>query len=200
MAQDSSKADFWETRYQNNVTPWDSAGLPAGFVEHASALLAGGQVRRVLIPGCGSAYELQQLVAQGCDALALDFSPAAVARAQAACPSLASRIIEADFFADTVSGQWDWVYERAFLCALPPALASRYALRMASLVPEGGVLAGYFFLRDQAKGPPFGTSLFNLQQSLGPYFMLQKQERISGSLSVFHPDEYWLEWRKRPLA
>lgn len=200
MAQDSSKADFWETRYQSNVTPWDSAGLPSGFVEHASALLADGQVRRVLIPGCGSAYELQQLVMQGCDALAFDFSPAAVARAHAACPTLTSRIIEADFFGDAIAGTWDWVYERAFLCALPPALASGYAQRMAALIPTGGVLAGYFFLRDQAKGPPFGTSLFNLQQSLGPYFMLKKQERISGSLSVFHPDEYWLVWQRLPSA
>ncbi|WP_170252973.1 SAM-dependent methyltransferase [Vogesella mureinivorans] len=198
MAQDSSKADFWETRYQKDVTPWDSAGLPAGFVEHASALLASGHVRRVLIPGCGSAYELQQLAGQGCDALAFDFSPAAVARARAACPALTSRIIEADFFGDAIAGAWDWVYERAFLCALPPALADRYAQRMAELIPAGGVLAGYFFLRDQAKGPPFGTSLFNLQQSLGPYFMLQKQVPIAGSLPVFHPDEHWLEWVRLP--
>lgn len=200
MAQDSSKADFWETRYQKDVTPWDSAGLPAGFVEHASALLASGHVRRVLIPGCGSAYELQQLAGQGCDALAFDFSPAAVARARAACPALTSRIIEADFFGDAIAGAWDWVYERAFLCALPPALAGRYAQRMAELIPAGGVLAGYFFLRDQAKGPPFGTSLSNLQQSLGPYFMLQKQVPIAGSLPVFHPDEHWLEWVRLPSA
>jgi hypothetical protein len=198
MAQDSSKADFWDVRYQNNITPWDSAGLPSAFVEHASALLADSAIRRVLIPGCGMAYELQQLVAQGCDALAFDFSAQAVARAQAACPAVRQRIIEADFFADTLPAPWDWVYERAFLCALPPALAEGYAARMASLIRPGGVLAGYFFLRDQQRGPPFGTSLCNLQQSLGPYFMLEKQSVVAGSLAVFDPDEYWLVWRRLP--
>lgn len=196
MAQDSSKADFWDVRYQNNVTPWDSAGLPADFVGHAQACLQGKPSWRVLIPGCGTAYELEWLLSQGVDALACDFSPLAVSRAKAAFPACAERILEADFFGPQVDGVWDWVYERAFLCALPPALAARYAQRMAALIPPGGVLAGYFFLRDQAKGPPFGSSLSALQHALSPFFTLEAQQAVSGSLPVFAPDEYWLTWRR----
>lgn len=197
MAQDSSKADFWDTRYQNNVTPWDSAGLPSGFAAHANLLLSAEPAARVLIPGCGTAYELAWLRQQGVDALAFDFSPLAVQHARGAFPACADRILEADFFGPAVDGSWHWVYERAFLCALPPQLASRYAERMASLIPRGGVLAGYFFLRDQAKGPPFGCSLFNLQQLLAPYFMLEEQQPVAASLPVFAPDEYWLTWRRQ---
>lgn len=196
MAQDSSKADFWDVRYQNNVTPWDSAGLPAGFVGQAQARLQEKPQSRVLIPGCGTAYELAWLTAQGVEALACDFSPHAVARAKAAFPACADRILQADFFGPAVEAAWDWVYERAFLCALPPALAARYAQRMAALIPPSGVLAGYFFLRDQPKGPPFGTSLTELQQALSPCFKLEADHPVSGSLPVFAPDEHWLTWRR----
>lgn len=197
MAQDSSKADFWDVRYQNKVTPWDSEGLPEGFEVQAQALLQASPSLRVLIPGCGTAYELAWLQQQGADAVAFDFSAQAVARARQAFPALADRILEADFFGTAVDGQWGWVYERAFLCALPPKLAVAYADRMARLVAPGGVLAGYFFLRTQAKGPPFGMSLEALQQILAPYFMLQKQLPLSHSLPVFAPDEYWLQWQRR---
>lgn len=196
MAQDSSKADFWDVRYQNQVTPWDAAGLPAGFVAHANRTLEGRSHASVLIPGCGTAYELAWLRQQGVAAMAFDFSTEAVSRARAAFPACAEHIREADFFGPDVNGRWDWVYERAFLCALPPALSGRYAARMAELIPSGGVLAGYFFLREQPKGPPFGCPLSNLQQALKPYFMLEEQLPVSGSLSVFAPDEYWLSWRR----
>lgn len=196
MAQDSSKADFWDVRYQGNVTPWDSAGLPEGFVSHAQSILAAAANKTVLIPGCGTAYELAWLRQQGGDALAFDFSTQAVARARQAFPALAAHIIEADFFGPAISGQWDWVYERAFLCALPPSLAKDYARRMAELVVPGGRLAGYFFLRPQPKGPPFGMVLADLEQILSPYFMLQKQVPVAESLPVFSPDECWLEWHR----
>lgn len=196
MAQDSSKADFWNVRYQNNVTPWDCAGLPPDFDGHAGRCLQGKPQAKVLIPGCGTAYELAWLRRQGVAATAFDFSAEAVSRARAAFPACAGSILEADFFGPAIDGQWDWVYERAFLCALPPALAARYAERMASLIPSGGLLGGYFFLREQVKGPPFGTSLSNLQQALQPYFMLEEQLAVSGSLPVFAPDEFWLSWRR----
>lgn len=195
MAQDSSRADFWDIRYQNAVTPWELEGLPERFMTESSTLLASG-LRRVLLPGCGNAVELQALSAMGASPLAIDFSPEAIARAKAANPGLSEQILLQDFFSADLSGGWQWVYERAFLCALPPAMRVAYASQMSRLIPAGGVLAGYFFLADKDRGPPFGISLEALSALLSPAFELEQCTALHASLPVFSPHEYWMTWRK----
>ncbi|MEQ6291787.1 methyltransferase domain-containing protein [Vogesella sp. GCM10023246] len=195
MAVNSGDAAFWDIRYQQHSMPWDSAGLPGGFAGEAQRLLAAG-ARRVLVPGCGSAYEVEALLQHGAQVLAVDFSAPAVARARALHPQCADAIVEADFFSAAVSGEWDWVYERAFLCALPPALRPQYAAKMAALLPAGSCLAGYFYLGDKRGGPPYTIATDSLQALLGPYFTLEQQLQLPGSLPVFGQDEYWMVWRR----
>jgi SAM-dependent methyltransferase len=79
LAQDSSKAEFWESRYRDNVTPWDAGKVPASLRAYADNLPPRA---RILIPGCGSAYDAAYLAKNGFDVLAIDFSPAAIAAAQ----------------------------------------------------------------------------------------------------------------------
>jgi hypothetical protein len=45
---------------------------------------------------------------------------------------------------------FDWIYERALLCALPPALWTHYAEAAARLLEPGGQLVGFFFIDDAA--------------------------------------------------
>ncbi len=194
MAQDSSLSSFWDSRYQQQVTPWESGQLPAGFAALVQPLLP--RVHSVLLPGCGSGYEVSYLQRQGLQVAAIDFSAEAVALARQQLGPLAELVRQADFFSDEVDGSWDWVYERAFLCALPPSRWPDYAEKMARLVKPGGYLAGYFFLRPTLKGPPFGAELARLQELFQPWFTLQLQTPVSGSLPVFAPDEYWLNWQR----
>ncbi|GGX90245.1 hypothetical protein GCM10011290_17420 [Vogesella alkaliphila] len=194
MAQDSSLSSFWDSRYQQQVTPWESGQLPAGFAALVQPLLP--LAHSVLLPGCGSGYEVAYLQRQGLQVAAIDFSAAAVAQARQQLGPLSELVRQADFFSDEVDGSWDWVYERAFLCALPPSRWPAYAEKMAHLVKPGGYLAGYFFLRPTLKGPPFGAELTRLQALFQPWFSLQQQTPVSGSLPVFAPDEYWLCWQR----
>ena len=94
--QDSSKPEFWETRYRERLTPWDAGGVPRKLAQWLSAQPLG---RRVLIPGCGSGYEVQAFAERGDDVLAIDFSHAAVESAQRRLGKLAHRVRPADFFA-----------------------------------------------------------------------------------------------------
>ena len=80
MAQDSSLPDFWETRYHDNVTPWDAGRSPRDLLDFAQTLPADA---RMLIPGCGSGYEVMDLSRLGFDVLAIDSSQAAVDRTRA---------------------------------------------------------------------------------------------------------------------
>ena len=111
MSSDSSKPGFWDTRYRDGVTPWDAGRVPPRL---ALWLRSQPRGRRVLVPGCGSGYEVEQFVAHGDDVLGIDFSAAALERAR----KLALPVRQADFFA-LDEPPFDVVYERTFLCALP---------------------------------------------------------------------------------
>ncbi|HKQ24001.1 MAG TPA: methyltransferase domain-containing protein [Burkholderiales bacterium] len=194
MAQDSSKADFWESRYRDHVIPWDAGKVPAALQEYLPRIRKGG---RVLIPGCGSAYEAGHLAENGFDVLAIDFSPAAVELGKRNFPRFSDVVRIADFF-DFDSGMpYDLVYERAFLCALPAQMWPQYAARVAQLLRPNGELAGFFFLKETEKGPPFGTSPHALHALLDPYFELVENKAVTDSIPVFQGSERWQVWRKR---
>ncbi|HZE59527.1 MAG TPA: methyltransferase domain-containing protein [Burkholderiales bacterium] len=94
--------------------------------------------RRVLVPGCGSGYEIRQFAERGDDVLGIDFSDAALERAR----KLALPARQADFFA-LDERPFDVVYERTFLCALPRHRWPAWSARMPMLVRPGGLLAGW---------------------------------------------------------
>jgi SAM-dependent methyltransferase len=87
-ASDSSHPDFWTTRYAAGKTPWDFGGVPAAL---KSFLARSSVPMRVLIPGCGSGYEVQAFHAGGYDVTSIDFSPAAVDQARRVLGGLAER-------------------------------------------------------------------------------------------------------------
>jgi SAM-dependent methyltransferase len=173
------------------VTPWDAGGVPprlADWLRHRP------QPMRVLIPGAGTGYEATLFTERGHDVAAIDFSDAAVEAAQ----RRGHRVLKADFFRYAESG-FDLVYERAFLCALPPRLWPDWARRVSELVRPGGELAGFFYLDDNERGPPFGTSREELARLRGAAFELVEDADIAPgqSLAVFKGKEIWQVWKRR---
>ncbi len=78
---DSTNPEFWSTRYASGEMPWDLQGVPKAL----TTFLARTKRRSrgsVLIPGCGSGYEIAAFDAAGYDVTAIDFSPAAIKRAR----------------------------------------------------------------------------------------------------------------------
>lgn len=88
------------------------------------------------------------------------------------------------------------VYERAFLCALPPSMWDRYGKRMAQIVKPGGLLAGFFFFGDTPRGPPFGIGKERLDALLVPNFERVADREVHDSIAVFEGKERWQEWRR----
>ena len=195
MAQDSSRPDFWDTRYRGGVTPWDASGVPpqlAAWLETQRPSL------KVLVPGCGAAYEVRAFAERGHDVLAIDFADAAIEAARRELGKLANRVRKADFFA-LEEGKFDLVYERAFLCALPRSIWPRWAARVAELVRPGGELAGFFYFDDNERGPPFGVAPHALKAFLDESFHLVEELEIpaSQSIPVFQRKERWQVWKRR---
>jgi hypothetical protein len=194
MSALASQPDFWNPRYESGRMPWDFGGVPAAVLEYLAAHPGGG---RVLIPGCGSGYELAAFSSAGFDAFAIDFSPAAVGRAQQKVgPPLAHRVLLGDFFRHDFGGTFDLIYERTFLCALPPDLRAAYARRMAELVRPGGSLAGFIYFESTAldDGPPWGLEPGEVEKLLGENFTRTGDFAVSDSLPIFANKERWQEW------
>jgi SAM-dependent methyltransferase len=202
---------FWDERFGAGFTPWDEARTPPALTRflsvHGPAL-----GRRVLVPGCGSGHEIAALAAAGFEVLALDFSAAAVAQARAHLPApLAARSLrQADYFTfeaalaePAAQPPFDWIYERAFMPALPPARFADWAARTAALVRPGGLLAGLFIvgasLPQPRSGPPFATTRAELEALLGAAFECIDAQVLPPAemLPVFQGRLTWLAWRRR---
>jgi SAM-dependent methyltransferase len=153
---------------------------------------------RVLVPGCGSGYEVRFFAERGDDVLGIDFSDSAIERARQTLVGFADRIRKADFFA-LDEPPFDLVYERTFLCALPRALWPQWGARIAALVRAGGRLAGFFFFDDNPRGPPFGISEARLHELLDPHFALREDVPIPSaqSVPVLAGRERWQVWTRR---
>ncbi len=186
--------DFWCKRFGEGVTPWDAGKVPnalANFVARQPAPL------NTLIPGCGSGWEAACLAEQHWPVTALDFSPTAVARAREILANFAVDLVCDDFFKWQPAQPLQLIYERAFLCALPRKLWADWARRIAELLPPGGLLAGYFFLCDQPKGPPFGILPEQLDDLLAPNFTRLEDAAVDDSIAVFSGRERWQVWVRR---
>lgn len=195
LSSDSSRPEFWDTRFRDGVTPWDAGAAPpllSAWLEKQPPRL------KVLVPGCGTGYEVRLFASRGHDVLGIDFSQAALEAARRELGALAQRVRRADFFV-LEEGPFDVVYERAFLCALPRALWPDWGRRMAELLRPGGALAGFFYLDDNPRGPPFGVSREALAGLLGAGFLLEEDLPVppGQSMPVFQGKEIWQVWRRR---
>ncbi|CAN7505877.1 TPMT family class I SAM-dependent methyltransferase [Trinickia sp. LjRoot230] len=191
--RDPASPEFWDERFHKHFTPWDQGGVQQSF----RAFAARTEPCPVLIPGCGSAHEARWLAEAGWNVRAIDFSADAVAAARALMGARAPLIEQADFFVYEPPFLPGWIYERAFLCALPPARRADYAARMAQLLAPQAMLAGYFFLGASPGGPPFGIERAELDALLASHFELIEDLPVDDSLPVFAGRERWLTWRRR---
>jgi SAM-dependent methyltransferase len=189
--EDAAQPEFWEKRFRENFTPWDAGGVPAALEQFLRNEPRG---QRVLIPGCGSGYEVRAFAEAGHDVLAIDFAPVAVERAQRILGPLAQLVRLEDFFKFDPGGPFDLVYERAFLCALPRRLWPSYAPRVVELLPPGGRLAGFFFFDDAERGPPFGLKSGELETVLGEHFHRTADAAVGDSIPIFAGKERWQVW------
>ena len=195
MAQDSSRPDFWDTRYRQNITPWDAGRVPAALQRFVARHTGRG---RVLVPGCGTGYEVRELAHAGFDVTAIDFSEAAFEAARRELGPLAHLVRIADFFGfEHDTPPFDAIYERAFLCALPRRVWPDWERRAAQLLRPGGLLFGVFYFDDNARGPPFGVAAGQLEALLAPDFERIEDEPVEDSIPAFAGRERWRVWRRK---
>lgn len=189
----SDPVTFWDERYRSNSIAWDAGGVPRDAAEFIGATKPG----RVLLPGCGSGYELAAFAEVGWDAVGVELSSEAISVARTKIGQRANAIICADFFTFPTPIPFDVVYERAFLCAIPPAWWERYVARVRAALGSGGLFAGYFYYGLDEEPPPYPLTLQAADHLLGKGFRREVDRAVLDSVAVYADGERWQIWRKK---
>jgi len=192
------EADFWTHKYQHEDLGWDvgyaSNPLKAYFDQIRE------QDSKILIPGCGNAYEANYLLESGfTDIHILDFSHFLIDQLKAYFyPQYQHRLSIhcEDFFAH--KGQYDLIIEQTFFCSLKPSYRPDYVRKMHELLVNKGRLAGVLFTFPLTnEGPPFGGSIEEYQQHFAPYFNILALEPCQTSIAPRMGNECFMILEKR---
>jgi SAM-dependent methyltransferase len=194
--EDSFRTQFWVKRWEREKQSWDLGHIPpnlAAFLTRSSSAPAS-----VLVPGCGSGYEVRAFHEAGHDVEAIDFSGPAVAHARELLGPLGERIIHGNFFKhDFGEKRYSLIYERGFLCSFAPAHWEDYVSRMAGLLSPGGRLVGLFLYGDEPEPPPYPLTDETASALFGRSFRLVNAEAAAAdSVPVYEGKERWQEWKK----
>ncbi len=132
---------------------------------------------------------------------AIDFSGPAVAHAREILGPLGDRVLQGNFFKhDFGEEKFNVIYERGFLCSIPPARWSEWVERMSGLLMPGGRLAGLFLYGDEPEPPPFPLNDQTAAEFLGKRFRLIRSETAApDTVPVYRGLERWQEWEKLPV-
>ncbi|MEC5157323.1 methyltransferase domain-containing protein [Chryseobacterium sp. MP_3.2] len=191
-------ANYWERKWQNSETGWDlGQSCPAmeAYIEHYQNPEA-----KILIPGCGNAYEADFLWNLGYrNITVLDFAPKAVDYLLEKFNGKEGIEVICENFFDH-SGSYDLILEQTFFCALPPLMRNNYAHKMHDLLHQKGRLVGVLFNRNfEQNGPPFGGSISEYELIFKNYFQIIKLEKCETSLPARQETEAFINLRKLEL-
>ncbi len=168
----------WENHYRTADTPWDKSAPSPGLTDFLEETPPTG---RVLSPGCGRGHDVRAFASRGLETVGIDIAPSAVAEARSIAPVANERYEVADLFdlPPTLRGAFDWVWEHTCFCAIDLTRRADYAAAVAGALRPGGHFLAIFYLdpgqnrRDD--GPPFETSLAELDRLFLPYFELRRE-------------------------
>lgn len=189
--------DYWSERYAANQTGWDLGTVSPPIKAYADQLT--DKSLRILIPGCGNAYEAGYLLSENFENITLiDISEILVNNIKLKYSEYIENsklnIVYGDFFEHT--GQYDLIIEQTFFCALKPSLRMAYTKKMSELLAPNGRLVGVLFNREFVGGPPFGGSAEEYKTYFDSYFKFDTFELCRNSIPPRQGAELFINLRK----
>jgi len=173
--------NIWNERYHNNDTGWDIGHISTPLKEYFDQIE--NKSLKILIPGCGNAYEAEYLIQLGFkNVFLIDWAQKALDEFQKRNPDFPSKhLICEDFFEH--KGAYDLIIEQTFFCAINPSLRKEYAIQMKSLLIEDGKLIGLLF-NDKlySNRPPFGGKKSEYLELFSKHFQQVSMEKAYNSI------------------
>ena len=184
--------DFWNNRYKNKETGWD-IGYTSTPLKNYIDQLENKEIR-ILIPGCGNAYEAEYLHLKGFNnVFLLDIAPMALQQFSERVPDFPKKnIIQENFFEH--QGSYMLILEQTFFCAINPELRDKYVRKMHQLLIRKGKLVGLLFNEEfENDHPPFGGTKEEYKKRFSPLFEIQKMELAYNSIEKRNGRELFIQ-------
>jgi len=183
-------AEYWNNRYLDKTHRWD-IGYPSPAITNYFDNIE-DKTASILIPGCGSAYEGEYLHKKGfTNVTLLDISEETKKLFLARVPDFNDFKVE-EFF--NLEGQFDYIIEQTFFCALNPNLRGKYASKMQTLLAPKGKLVGLMFEAELYQDhPPFGGNKLEYLPIFKPYFSSINMNLTSDSIEERMGRELFIE-------
>ncbi|XP_058101918.1 probable thiol methyltransferase 2 isoform X2 [Magnolia sinica] len=203
LSGSSSTDDGWDKCWEQGLTPWDLGGPTPVILD----LLKTGALPngRVLIPGCGSGYDVVAIASPERYVVGLDISDSAIKIAREMSSSLPNAnyfsFLKADFFIWHPTELFDLIFDYTFFCAIEPSLRSSWASKVKDLLKADGELITLMFpISDHVRGPPYKVSVADYEGVLHP-MGFEAVSVIDNELAIEPRKgrEKLGRWKKRPL-
>jgi SAM-dependent methyltransferase len=190
--------DYWSERYAASQTGWDLSEVSPPLKAYIDQLT--NKSLRILIPGCGNAYEAEYLLSKNFENITLiDISEVLVSNIKSNysehIKNLRLSVLHDDFFEH--SGEYDLIFEQTFFCALNPSLRKDHAKKMSELLAPNGRLVGIMFNREFDSGPPFGGLAEEYRTYFEPYFEFKTFEPCYNSVPPRQGVELFINLKKK---
>lgn len=187
---------FWEEKYLQKQTGWDIGNISTPLKHYIDQL--NNQQISILIPGAGNAYEAEYLHEKGfVDITIVDWAETAVHNLQARMPNFPKdKILCQDFF--LMEGSFDLIIEQTFFCAIPKHLRKDYVQKCATLLNEGGTLAGLLFNNPMSDpNPPIGGTYDEYVELFSEDFHIKTLELCYNSIPPRAGNELFFIFKKK---
>ncbi|HSV10287.1 MAG TPA: methyltransferase domain-containing protein [Hanamia sp.] len=192
----STKSQYWDNRYLNNETGWDMNQVSPPLKGYIDSLE--NKDLKILIPGCGNAYEAEYLLEKGFKNVTLiDFSKVVTDKLKDKYKDKLISIVNENFFDH--SGNYDLILEQTFFCALHPSLREKYVEKCYNLLNDAGKIAGVLFNKKFAPvEPPFIATDEEYRKLFEPFFTFLKFDSCNSSVPSRMGYELFFEFEKKP--
>ena len=189
---------YWDNQYQANATGWDLGEVSPPIKTYIDTIE--NKEAKILIPGCGNTYEAEYLLQKGfTNVTVIDIAPTLVENLKHKFAGNTDiRVVLRDFFDH--AGNYDYIIEQTFFCALPPTMRQKYVWKMHQLLAEEGILAGLLFNRTFESGPPFGGSKEEYEKLFSAVFYFIKMDLCDNSIAPRANSELFIELKKKSLT
>lgn len=192
------KQEDWQRHYDENDMGWDLGQVAPPFVR----LWEEGKLPlgKVLVPGCGRGHEVLFLAGNGFKVTGVDYSEGAVTYLKKSLieQDLEGQILHQDFFSldDSHDAVYDLVIEQTFFCAISPRQRQSYVQHVARMLKPEGMLVGLFYHTDKEGGPPYNTTLEDIETHFSGDFKILKIEKSADSAEQ-RKNKEWLAILKK---
>lgn len=167
--------EFWQQRFEKKETGWDRGSPSPQLLEWLDSGVL--QPCRIVVPGCGSGWEVAELAKRGFEVTGVDYTAAAVEKTQVLLDThkLKAEAIQADVLTYHPEKTFDAIYEQTCLCAIHPEHWFDYAQQLRQWLKTEGSLWVMFMqmIRPTASeegvihGPPYHCDI-NAMRALFP--------------------------------